>query len=70
MMKLKVFSFSAVFYFHQYITSIGLFYKNWGCYLEGVWLLAQFGEAFLKEMGTKVAQVWNLTKSKTAVIHW
>jgi len=22
----------------QYITSIGLFYKNWGFYLGGVWL--------------------------------
>jgi len=34
-MKLKVFSFSAVFYFHQYITSIGLFYKNVGIILGG-----------------------------------
>ena len=30
MMKLKVFSFSAVFYFHQYLTSISRFYKNLG----------------------------------------
>jgi len=29
---------SAVFYVNQYITPIGLFYKNWGFYLEGVWL--------------------------------
>jgi len=30
MMKLEVFSFSAVSYLYQYITSIGLFYKRWG----------------------------------------
>ena len=30
MMKLKVFSFSAVSYLYQYITSIGFFYKNVG----------------------------------------
>jgi len=30
-----VFSFSAVFYVNQYITSIGLFYKNTGILLGG-----------------------------------
>jgi len=39
-MKLKVFSFSAVSYLYQYITSIGLFYKN----VEGLWSASDFEE--------------------------
>ena len=37
----------------QYITSIGLFYKNWGFYLEGVWLWRISGGCSKEMMGLK-----------------
>jgi hypothetical protein len=44
--------------------------QEFGILLGGCLTAGAIWGSILEEMGTKVAQVWNLTKSKTAVIHW
>ena len=44
----------------QYITSIGLFYKNWGFYLEGVWLWRISGGCSKEMMGPCWIYIWGI----------
>jgi len=43
----------------QYITSICLFYKNWGFYLEGVKLQRISGIIRRDDVGNKFSQEWH-----------